>query len=350
MLMSLKTCSQSIKGVIIVNNKAADPVEEAKEFMESESGNGNSSRIEVARTGRHDMDSLPITMKDARMWANYGDTFSPCERAVENLPAGQYTVEHSHERGIFFQRHAVNLDDLLILPDSASEEVIQGIEYFWTREENFREFGFLWKRGVMLYGPPGSGKTSTLQILSKKIVERDGISVYISNPSLGAKGLELLRRIEPTRPLVVMLEDIDAIVQEYGEPELLALLDGELQIDNVVFIATTNYPERLDKRLKNRPSRFDIIKKIGMPSPAARETYLLAKNPRLQKNPEELMKWVKSTDGFSVAHLKELIVSVEVLNTPFDLAHKRLKVMIQSTISSEEENRNIGFTSGTESP
>jgi len=54
--------------------------------------------------------------------------------------------------------------------------------------------------------------TSALQIISKNIVDQGGLSVYVNNPDMGASGLELLRRIEPNRPLVVMLEDIDAII------------------------------------------------------------------------------------------------------------------------------------------
>lgn len=282
----------------------------------------------------------------AKMWAVYGKTFSPCEESVDNLPPGQYTIDMSQERGIFFSKTDVNLDDLMILPDSASEEVIKGIEIFWTKEEHFRKFGFLWKRGIMLWGPPGSGKTSTVQLVSKMIVDNGGLSVYIQNPELGAKGLELMRRIEPDRPIVVILEDIDAIAQRYGEADLLALLDGELQIDNVIFIATTNYPERLDKRLTNRPSRFDIVKKIGMPSPEARKLYIAAKNTRLNENEAELESWVRLTKHFSLAHLKELIISVEVFEIPLDSAIKRLRTMMDINLNSEDgyDNSGIGFS------
>jgi len=291
--------------------------------------------------------SIDKTNAGAKMWAVYGNTYSPCEKAVDTLPPGQYTIEMSQERGIFFSNKEINLDDLMALPDSASEEVIAGIKTFWTKEDHFRDFGFLWKRGVMLWGPPGSGKTSTVQMVSKHIVDIGGLSVYIQNPAVGAKGLELMRRIEPDRPIVVIIEDIDAIAQNYGEADLLALLDGELQIDNVVFIATTNYPERLDKRLTNRPSRFDIVKKIGMPSTEAREVYIKAKNPRLSTLPmrDELQSWIKKTEHFSLAHLKELIISVEVFEVPLDDAIARLSAMMNININSEDgyDKRKMGF-------
>ncbi len=281
---------------------------------------------------------------DVKMWAVSGRDYYPAESAIDTLRPGQYVVKDSNISGVYFSARDINLDDLLVLPDSNSKKVLSHIEDFWENENVFREYGFLWKRGIMLWGPPGSGKTSTVQQLSKQIVDMGGITVYCVNPMLTAVGLDLFRRIEPNRPLVVIFEDIDAIVQEYGESHLLAMLDGELQVDNVVFVATTNYPGRLDKRFINRPSRFDEIIKIGMPSAAAREYYLLAKNPRLQNSEFEIEQWVEETNGFSVAHLKELIISVECFDKPFDEAIDRLKTMMEATPDSfERDGRTVGF-------
>ncbi len=299
-------------------------------------------------------DDVGILQENAHKWAKVGDAFFPSDETVEKLDPGQYHIEYSHNRGIYFSKKPINLDELLILPDSASEEIIENIEYFWEREQIFRDLGYLWKRGVLLFGPAGSGKTSTLQLISQKIIERGGIAVYIKEPRLTAKGLELLRRIEPTRPIIVMIEDIDAIQQAYGEADLLAMLDGDLQIDNVVFIATTNYPEKLDKRLVNRPSRFDIVRKIGMPSANARRVYFLARNKRLglAEASEELDLWISSTEGFSIAHLKEVIVSVEALGQDFATTIARLEIMMEQTISSEDDEpkKEIGFIAKRKQP
>lgn len=281
--------------------------------------------------------------QNAKMWSVNGQAYFPSEYTVNGLPPGYYVVEHSN-RGYYFYKTPMNLDDLIVLPDSASEQILEHIEYFWTREAEFRKLGFLWKRGIMLHGPAGGGKTSTLQLLSKRIIEKGGLSVYLKNPHNTSRGLEILRRIEPDRPIIVLLEDIDALIKDYGESEILAILDGELQIDNVVFIATTNYPEDLDKRLVNRPSRFDIVTKIGMPSTEARKVYFEIKNPRLQENPDELDKWVRNSRGFSVAHLKEMILAVEALGEDFDTAVARLKKMMTIKLHSDnEEERKMGF-------
>lgn len=285
--------------------------------------------------------------KKSKMWSLFNDGYTPCEQALEKLPAGQYTIQFSQSRGIYFTEKEVVLDELYILPDSASKAVVEAIREFWGSEEKYRKYNFTWKRGVLLWGPPGSGKTSTVQLIAQEVIKEGGIAVYVNDPFMGAAGLELIRRIEPNRPIVVMFEDLDAIIahDKHKEAALLSLLDGELQIDNIVFIATTNYPETLDKRIINRPSRFDIVRKIGMPNDDAREAYLVKKNANFVETGKEhiLGDWIRATKGFSFAHLKELIVSVEVFGNDFDDTVKRLKKMGDQKISSDQDEGNDQF-------
>lgn len=339
--------------------------------------------------------STPTTNKShkiAKMWAKYDNAFVPCELAVETLDPGQYTIAVKDQQPVFVQK-TINLDSLIEFPDSKMDKILSEMELFWNKEQTYRDFGFLWKRGILLWGPPGSGKTTTVQMLSKMIIERGGLSVYIDNPRIGAYGLELLRRIEPSRPVVVILEDIDAIISKYDESDLLSLLDGELQIDNVIFIATTNYPQKLDGRIVNRPSRFDLVEKIDTPSPEARRIYLINKKPSLEKelievDDPDVMKriienrklleeyeaddgitkaritklkreiskdekvskkkvnaldhWVESTDGFTFAHLKELFLKVEVLGQNFMESEAAVRSLFKRPNSNESSVR-AGF-------
>ncbi len=284
---------------------------------------------------------------DLKMWAVAGDCYTGCEYSTKELPPGQYTVRTSQERGIFFMKHNVSYDSLINLPDSASQSVINEVQQFWGLEDHFRKLGFLWKRGMLLWGPPGSGKTCTVQLLVQDIIKKGGIAIYVVDPCITNAGLQVFRKIESDRNAVVVLEDIDAMTKEY-QTELLSMLDGENQIDNVVYLATTNYPERLDKRFINRPSRFDIIKLIDMPSPTARKVYLQTKNPRLIKSQDELSKWVEATEGFSLAHLKELIVSVEVFQRDFEEVRLRLEKMMDCAVNSSDVGREtFGFVVGS---
>ena len=61
--------------------------------------------------------------------------------------------------------------------------------------------------------------------------------------------LKVFREIEPNRSIIYIFEDIDSIIEHHGEDEILSVLDGEMQVNKVLNIATTNYPERLDRRI-----------------------------------------------------------------------------------------------------
>jgi SpoVK/Ycf46/Vps4 family AAA+-type ATPase len=138
------------------------------------------------------------------------------------------------------------------------------------------------------------------------------------------------------------MEDIDALVHRYGENEFLALLDGEAQVDRICFVATTNYPERLDKRFVDRPSRFDTIKYVGMPTAAARRLYLQNREPDLG---DDLEAWVRLSDGFSIAHLKEMIIAVRCLGQDLDDVVERLESLRTSKADSARapDSQSFGF-------
>lgn len=297
--------------------------------------------IEVApATSPSSKSDIPL-IKNHKMWSVDGDVYVPCNQATDKLQPGQYIIKQNDSVGYYFVKKSINLDGLIDMPDDTCQRVIQSMQTFWGNEHLFRRFQFLWKRGIMLYGPPGSGKTSLLQQLSSQIVNLGGISIYCTCPRFDSEGLRILRTIEPDRPIVVILEDIDSIVEYYGEADLLALLDGELQIDNVVYVATTNYPEKLDKRITNRPSRFDEVIKIGMPNNKCRAAYLRHKNPSLSK--QDIIEWVELTKGFSIAHMRELIVSVECLGNDLHETVNRLRKMIDVRVSSEDTEGDFGF-------
>ena len=287
--------------------------------------------------------------ENMQMWAKMGSSYMPCTEAVEQLPAGQFVIIQGSDGSITFQKSATEFDDIIQLSGGSTESVMEKIEDFWTKEHLFRQYGYLWKRGILLYGPPGSGKTSLLQLVSQKLIKNGGLAIYVIHPAVTAQGLKLLREVEPTRPLVVMLEDIDAIIENYGEAHVLALLDGELQVDNVVFIATTNYPEKLDGRLKNRPSRFDIVEYVGMPNEESRRGYIThTMNKAGAENDYDIDLWVDKTEDLSLAHIKELLILVQIFSVPFDEALERIMVLINKEPCSDDfqtknKRNRIGF-------
>ena len=267
--------------------------------------------------------TAPMIVGPGTSWASSGEAFWRIGESHDKLPAGVYRCEVSPNIGPHFVKVKNETDTLISFPDSESTRIVSEIRRFQGMKERFKKHGFLHKRGVLMWGPPGSGKTTTLQLLIDLMVrEHGGVAVLIDHPRNAVSCLQMLRAVEPERQLVGVLEDLDALVERYGESEYLALLDGESQVDNVVYVATTNYPERLDSRFVDRPSRFDTIRYIGMPSKEARAAYFDAKVDDIGN--EELESYVTASDGYSVAHMRELIILTRCFEVSLDEAKKRL--------------------------
>lgn len=270
-------------------------------------------------------------------WSIVGNGYVPCNETAASLQPGAYHLNFVPNIGLHITRHTLTTDRLMRLPDSTSDLVISEIERFWTLKENFKQFGFTHKRGFLLWGPPGSGKTCTIAFVIKQMIETGGLVFLADFPAPLTAGMQALRHVEPNRRLLVVLEDIDTLIERHGEAEILAILDGESSIDNVMFLATTNYPERLDGRIVNRPSRFDRIVKIGTPNPAARKMYLESRGIK-----KDIEKWVELTNEMSIAHIKELIVSVACFGEELSVVAARLRAMARPP-KSDHRDAALGF-------
>lgn len=261
---------------------------------------------------------------------------------IKTLHSSVYSIAQDSEGRVVFSQTQLVTDELLKLPDTASAKVLSSIHRFWEARNLFIKKKQVFKRGMLLWGPPGSGKTVTVTLLMLDLIRRDGIVILgKTHPNLVSQALQNLRRIEPNRPAIVVLEDLDELIDKYGESDLLSLLDGENQVNNVVYLATTNYPENLDPRFINRPSRFDEVIKIGMPSDEARAMYLRAKLNKSELSDSQLATWVVDTKGMSIAHLRELTVAVYCLGRDYNETIQRLKSMKITPKSTD--SRTIGY-------
>ena len=278
-----------------------------------------------------------------------GIHFFPTAKTVVSLTPGVYDIKISQANGLYFERVPVVTQGLIRFPETNSSRIISEIQNFWSRESIFRDYKLAYKRGIMLHGPAGSGKSSTIQLLMQDVIERGGVVINFNNPNTFISGVRKLREIQPDSPLVVLMEDIDSIIETNSESEVLNLLDGVNQIDKVVFLATTNYPERLGDRIINRPSRFDKRFKIGHPNAESRRIYLEFVIGGAEKVGElkiDLDLWVGDTEGFSIAHLKELFVAVVILGDSYEDALSTLTAMREENLDSkDDEFRKMGFGS-----
>lgn len=298
--------------------------------------------IEVAGTAQreHGLDKEPKTK-----WAvgRSGTAFWASHDVVDEISPGLYRCAHDQTVGPLLLKMTVSTDNLIVLPDENTWSVVKHIERFWEMRAEFEQRGFLHKRGILMYGDPGSGKTSAIQMVIKRVVEQGGIALFpTEDPEVFSRCVQMVRSIEKTKPIVAILEDFDTLTQhDYNQNQWLAILDGEAQTDNIVFLATTNYIDKLDKRFIDRPSRFDVIQAVPMPSATSRAIFLYHKEPSLTI--DEIEEWVQATQGMSIAHLKEAIISVRCYGNTLDETIARLKKMHARNFKMRDLEDNDGF-------
>lgn len=217
----------------------------------------------------------------------------------------------SRSEPLFRQIQAANFDDLILSPE-LNVAVRDDVRRFIAAKETYAKLKVPWKRGLLLLGAPGNGKTHMLRALVK---ETGWQCLYVrsfkSRQGDAERGItQVFERARRAAPCVVVLEDLDCLVGDDSRSVLLNELDGFVQNEGLLIIATTNHPEKLDRSLLDRPSRFD--RKFHFPLPEARErrAYLerwrSSLEPSLQFDEDTLAVTVEGTHAFTFAYLKEL--------------------------------------------
>jgi AAA+ superfamily predicted ATPase len=287
---------------------------------------------------------------DFAQWSVMGDgSYIAAPKAEKQLPAGLYEFEWNNRANEWcVMKQAINTDELYELPTEEIGEILTDIKSFWKKAELYRSYKLMHKRGILLYGDPGCGKSGILQLCMMHIIkELSGVVINIKNEDSIKAYVEMvpkLRQIEPDRPLVVIIEDIDSVAGDsnYSTSVLLNILDGIKQIENVVYIATTNYPEKLEERITNRPSRFDRRYYVAPPSREVRKSYLENKIGD-NKIEIDIEKWLDDTEDLSMSHLKELFISVVLLDNKYENAIEHLKGMKKTPRGKKQKE--VGFGS-----
>ena len=224
------------------------------------------------------------------------------QSSIDDLKPQAYQCLMSHS-GPYFSKVSLSEVTRPELEDGFQDTLAEDMNTFFKNEEFYKTNGFHYKRGALLHGPPGTGKTSALKHISSQI---NVPTIFMDQNTKFTNELKRILQAVCPNGCVIVIEDIDGI-ESYRRSELLNFLDGISSPNKCYFVATTNHLEKVDFAISNRPSRFDMVMEVGYPSHATRKK-IIELYFKEDATTENLSKLADLTKGFSGAYIKEVYI------------------------------------------
>ena len=264
----------------------------------------------------------PKNEEDYSIWINQGNEYSPAIKlkVKKELPKGVYKISFDNNSNNYVISPAeINTDEIYRFSESLTDKILNEVKDFWDRKNIYDKYNFTHKRGLLLEGPAGNSKTSTINLLIKQLLEQDGLIFVINSLrefQVAYDALpDVIRKIEPNRPIITIIEDVDQLINlnSGNDFEILDFLDGKHSINHHLDIMTSNDTSNLSTALL-RPSRIDMRFVLDVPNKTIRREYLEKKGIHEDK----LDEYAEKTKGMSFAQLKEVFISTVILGKDID--------------------------------
>ncbi|VWX53433.1 CDC48 family AAA ATPase [Novosphingobium sp. 9U] len=311
----------------------------------------------VATTGQQQVADLPPQLR--RMFNAPAYSLTQIRlNVVSTVPKGIVHIDENTEvelREVYEEaqspRGDINYDDVGGMSDTI-RQLREMVELPLRYPELFTRLGVDPPKGVLLHGPPGTGKTRLAQAVAN---ESDATFHSINGPEIMGSGYgesekalrEVFEEAAKASPAIIFIDEIDSIApkrsQVHGEAEkrlvaqLLTLMDGLNSRAHVVVIAATNRPDAIDEALR-RPGRFDREIVIGVPDESGRREILGIHTRGMPLQGVDLNEIARTTHGFVGADLAALareaaIEAVRRIMPKLDLEARTIPAEVLESLS-----------------
>jgi hypothetical protein len=204
--------------------------------------------------------------------------------------------------------------EAIILPEGLLARIERQTVGFGRHSRRLLEAGRHLRRGLLLHGAPGTGKTLTVMYLASAMRDRTVLLMTGRNLGLIGRTCAMARALQPS---IVVLEDVDLVAEERTRGgsgcatpllfELLNEMDGLSEDSDILFLLTTNRPDLLEPALAARPGRVDQAVEIPLPDRACRERLFELYGRGLTLRVTDPSGFIARTEGASAAFLRELL-------------------------------------------